>query len=93
MEFLDYFGKNKEGMIIVYDVYTFNSLFSLLLNESYAHQNAMDFIIANCDLNAYVFQECIHNNAYLKLESQLIDFTDAGRKSALHAIALSFIER
>ena len=90
MKFLKHFGKTDDGRIIVYDKYTFDSLFSLLLNENYSHEDALSFIVTECDLNAIVFQECIHNKAYLKLEAKEIEYADAGRKSALHEIALSF---
>ena len=91
MKFLNYFGKSKNENIIVYDIYTFNNLFSLLLHEGNNYEDALNFIIANCDLNAYVFQKCIHNKAYLKLSPKNINYEQAGRRSKLHEVALSFI--
>lgn len=89
MKFLNYFGKLKNGKIIVYDIYTFNNLFSLLLNKDFTHEDAIDYIFAKCELNAYVFQECIHNWAYLKLKSKKLNPQEAGRKSKLIEIILS----
>lgn len=91
MKFLNHFGKTKEGRIIVFDIYTFNNLFTLLLNRKFSYEDALIFIFAKCDLNAYVFQECIHNDAYLDLTSREIDFKEAGRRSVLHQLALSFL--
>ena len=90
MNFLDNFGKSKDK-IIVYDIYTFNNFFSLLLFEGNNYEDALSFIIGNCDLNAYVFQECIHNKAYLKLYPKNINDKEAGRRSKLQEVALSFI--
>lgn len=92
MKFLIHFGKTKKGKIIVFDIFTFNNLFSLLLNEKFNHKEALDFILAKCELNAYVFQQCIHNSAYLKLEPTQINYQDAARRSILHQIALSFFK-
>ena len=64
MEFLNHFGKSREQKIIVFDVFTFNNLFTLLLNEKFNHNSALNFILSESELNAYVFQECIHNDAY-----------------------------
>ncbi len=91
MTFLYYFGKSKNKKIIVYDIYTFNNLFSLLLHEQHSHEDALNFIMTNCDLNAYVFQGCIHNKSYLKLTPKNINYEEAGRRSKLHELALSFI--
>ena len=91
MEFLNHFGKTKEGKIIVFDVFTFNSFFTILLNEKFSHEDALNFILAQCELNAYVFQECIHNNTYLDIYSRKIDFKEAGRRSVLHQVGLSFL--
>ena len=93
MEFINHFGKTKEGKIIIFDVFTFNSFFSLLLNEGFDHEDALMFILAEGELNAIVFQKCIHNKAYLKLKAKELDFQVAGRRSVLHQTALSFINR
>ena len=91
MKFLIHFGKTKNGKIIVFDIFTFNNLFSLLLNEKLKHEEALSFILAESELNAYVYQECIHNNAYLNLTPANINYYEAGRRSILHQIAFSFI--
>ena len=90
MEFLIDFGKTKEGKIIVFDVFTFDSLFTILLNKNFSYKDALNFILAECELNAYVFQECIHNNAYLNIIPRKIDIKEAGRRSTLNEVALSF---
>ena len=92
MEFLEHFGKTIEGRVIVFDIYSFNSLFSLLLAEEFSHDDALSFVLAECDLNAYVFQHCIQNEQYLKIQSAIIDFREAGRRSILHQLALSYLQ-
>ncbi len=91
MNFLSHFGKTADEKIIVYDIFTFSNLFSLLLYDGLSHDEALSSILANFDLNGYVFQECIHNSAYLNLTAKQIDFTEAGRRSMLHQMALSFM--
>jgi hypothetical protein len=56
MKFLSHFGKTREGKLIVFDIFTFNDLFSLLLNEKFNHEDALNFILANCELSAYIFK-------------------------------------
>jgi len=70
MKFLKYFPKNSEDMYIVYELYSFDNLFRLLLKHEFEHEDALYFVLANCDLSALVFQERIHNNAYLKLHGK-----------------------
>ncbi len=91
MEYLNYFGKSREDKIIVFDTFTFNNLFVLLLNDGFIHENALNFVLSECDLNAYVFQECIFNKAYLNLTPRAINYREAGRRSILHQIALSYL--
>ena len=91
MEFLNYFGRTKEDQIIVFDIFTFNNLFSLLLYNGFSHQDAISFILSNCSINVYVFQKCIHNSAYLNLKPKNMNFTEAGRRSVFHQMALSYM--
>ncbi len=91
MDFIEYFGKTRRGKIIVFDIFTFNNLFSLLLNEGLSHDDIIRFVISECELNGYVFQECIHNKAFLKLKPKFIPFEEAGRRSLLHQLALSYL--
>jgi hypothetical protein len=67
MRFLKPFPKDKNGLFIVYDRFTFDNLFRLLLKNGFDHDEARDFILANCSLSALVFQERLHNNGYLRL--------------------------
>ncbi|HLD27834.1 MAG TPA: hypothetical protein VJB39_03210 [Patescibacteria group bacterium] len=70
MKFLKYFPKNSEGLYIVYELYSFDNFFRLLLKHGFDHENALYFIFTNCVLSAVVFQERIHNKAYLKLRGK-----------------------
>lgn len=70
MNFLKYFPKNSEGLYMIYELYSFDNLFRLLLKDGFNHENALYFVLANCALSAVVFQERIHNKAYLKLRGK-----------------------
>jgi len=54
-------------LYIVYELYTFDNLFRLLLKNGLDHEEALNFILCNCSLSALVFQERIHNKRYKKL--------------------------
>ncbi len=69
LEFLKEFPKNDNDMFIVYDRFTFDSLFRLLLANDFDHEDALYFMLANCSLSALVFQERIHNKKYKKLSA------------------------
>ena len=69
-DFLDKFPKDRNGLYIVYDCFTFDNLFRLLLKSSFEHEDALLFILGNCSLSALVFQERIHNKAYEKLSEE-----------------------
>ena len=68
--FLRKFPKDKSGLYIVYELYTFDNLFRLLLKNSLDHEEALFFILANCSLSVVVFQERIHNRKYRELSSE-----------------------
>jgi hypothetical protein len=68
--FLKRFPKERNGMYIVYELYTFDNLFRLLLKNNFDHEEALYFILANCSLSALVFQERIHNKKYRKLSGK-----------------------
>jgi len=70
MRFLKYFPKNSEGLYIIYELYSFDNFFRLLLKNGLNHTDALSFVIYNCSLGGYVFQECIYNNSYLKLSAK-----------------------
>ena len=63
---LENFKKNSEGLYEIYDRFSFDNLFRLLLNNSYEDDEALDFILCNCSLSAIVFQERIYNKYYLR---------------------------
>jgi hypothetical protein len=70
LDFLMKFPKDKSGMYIVYELYTFDNLFRLLLKNNFDYEEALYFILANCSLSAVVFQERIHNKGYRKLSAK-----------------------
>lgn len=69
LEFLNEFPKDGNGLFIVYDRFTFDNLFRLLLKGGLGHEDALSFILANCSLSALVFQDRIHNERYRELSS------------------------
>lgn len=69
-KFLKYFPEDKNGMYIIYELYSFDNIFRLLLKNNFSHEQAINFIIANCSLSGLVFQERIHNKQYNKLSAK-----------------------
>jgi len=69
LSFLKKFPKDQNELYIVYDLYTFDNLFRLLLVKDFNHEDALCFILGNCSLSAVVFQERIHNKKYKKLSA------------------------
>jgi len=63
-ECLSKFEKNEESLYKLYDRFSFDNFFRLLLN------NDFDFIICNCSLSALVFQERIYNKYYLNISTE-----------------------
>ena len=70
MRFLKHFPKNSEGLYMVYELYSFDNFFRLLLKHGLDQENSLYFILYNCSLSGLVFQERIHNKAYLKLRGE-----------------------
>jgi hypothetical protein len=66
-KYLKPFPKDKNGLYIIYDGFTFDNLFRLLLKDGFNLDEALNYIFANCSLSALVFQERIHNKHYLRL--------------------------
>jgi len=66
---LENFKKNSEGLYEIYDRFSFDNLFRLLLNSSFEDDEALEFILCNCSLSAIVFQERIYNKYYLHLST------------------------
>jgi hypothetical protein len=67
--FLENFPKDPNGYI-VYELYTFDNFFRLLLKNGFKHEESLLFILFNCSLSALVFQERIHNKRYKKLSAK-----------------------
>lgn len=67
--FLKKFPKDDDGLYIVYELYTFDNLFRLLLKNGLDHEEALWFILSRCSLSALVFQERIHNKRYKRLSA------------------------
>ncbi|PIR41862.1 MAG: hypothetical protein COV30_01580 [Candidatus Yanofskybacteria bacterium CG10_big_fil_rev_8_21_14_0_10_37_15] len=67
MRFLEHFPKDDNGLYIIYELYSFDNFFRLLLKNKLDHEEAMDFMVSDCSFSALVFQERIHNKKYLKL--------------------------
>ncbi len=70
--FLKEFPKNQVGLYIVYELFTFDNLFKLILNSGFNHDDALDFMLANCSFSALVFQERIHNKKYYLLNAKVV---------------------
>ncbi len=67
LSFLKKFPKDRNGLYIVYDLYTFDNFFQLFLKSWHDHEEALLFILGHCSLSALVFQERIHNKKYKRL--------------------------
>jgi len=67
MRYLKYFSKNPEGLYIIYDRYSFDNFFRLILKNGLSHEDSLFFVLCNCSLSALVFQERIHNKYYRRL--------------------------
>jgi len=61
------FKKNSEGLYEIYNRFSFDDFFRLLLNSGFENEDALAFILSNCALSAIVFQERIHNEYYLEI--------------------------
>lgn len=70
LNFLQRFPRNSEELYYVYDLYSFDNFFRLLLKNSLDHEEALNFILSNSSLSAVVFQERIHNKRYLRLSAK-----------------------
>ncbi len=51
-------------MFIIYELFSFDNLFRLLLKNGLDNEEALGFILGHCSLSALVFQERIHNKRY-----------------------------
>jgi len=64
---LENFKKNSEGLYEIYDRFSFDNVFRLLLNNDFEYEDALDVILGNCSLSALVFQERVYNKYYLNI--------------------------
>lgn len=84
LKFLKSFPMEKRGLYIVYDRFTFDNLFRLLLKNGMDHFEARDFVLAKCSLSALVFQERLHNDAYRRLSAdEAISSKEAARRAII----------
>lgn len=64
------FKKNSEGLYKIYDRFSFDNFFRLILSKGFDHEEALEFILCNCALSALVFQERIYNKYYLDISTE-----------------------
>lgn len=84
MKYLKYFPKNSEGLYIIYDRYSFDNFFRLILKNGLNHEDSLSFVLYNCSLSALVFQERIYNKYYLRFSAKdALSSGLASRKSRL----------
>ena len=69
-EFLKDFPRDQNGMMCVWEVYSFDNIFRLLLKADMDYDDALMFMLAECDFSAVVWQERIHNEAYAELRAE-----------------------
>jgi hypothetical protein len=82
LEFLKEFPKDNGDMFIVYECFTFDNLFRLLLKADFDHEDALVFMLTHCSMSAYVFQERIHNKKYRRLKiKQVLPPDEAARRA------------
>jgi hypothetical protein len=70
LPFLKVFPRDSNGLHIIYELFSFDNLFRLLLTNGFDHEEALYFILGNCSLSAFVFQERIHNRKYRRLSGK-----------------------
>lgn len=69
-ELLKSFPKDRSGLYIVYELFTFDNFFRLLLKNGSDHEECLYFVLCHCSLSALVFQERIHNKRYKELSAK-----------------------
>ena len=57
----------EEYLIEIYDRFSFDKIFRILLIEGFDFDEALNFILNNCKLSAIVYQERIENLYYQKI--------------------------
>jgi len=66
-EFLENYLKENYK---IYDRFSFDNIFRLLLDNGFEHDEALNFILCNCSLSTLVFQERIYNKYYLRISTK-----------------------
>lgn len=69
-DFVEYLEDYIKEYPEVYDRFTFDNLFRLLLSNDFEHEEALNFVFCNCSLSTLVFQERIYNKYYLNLSTE-----------------------
>ncbi len=69
-QYLSKFEKNEEGLYKLYDRFSFDEFFRVLLNNCFEREEALDFILSNCALSALIFEERIYNKYYLRISCE-----------------------
>ena len=64
------FKKNSDGLYEIYDRFSFDNIFRLLLNDDFEYEEALSFILCNCSLSTLVFQERIYNKYYSNISTE-----------------------
>jgi hypothetical protein len=91
--FLKHFPREENGMFIVYDRFTFDNFFRLLLAHEYDYEDAMDFMIANCSFSALMWQERIYNKRYRKLKAEdALPPTKGARRAVLISDMMAWLK-
>lgn len=82
LDFLKEFPKDDSDMFIVYECFTFDNFFRLLLKADFDHEDALMLMLAHCSMSAYVFQERLHNKKYRKLSADDVLSPDEAARRA-----------
>jgi len=67
---LENFRKNSEGLYEIYDRFSFDNFFRLLLSEGFDYEEALNFVLCSCSLSTIIFQERIYNKYYLNISTE-----------------------
>jgi len=57
----------NDNLIELFDRFSFDNFFRMLLEEEYETEDALEYILYNCALSALVFQERIDNEYYKQI--------------------------
>ena len=88
-EFLSTFEKDDKGLFKLYDRFSFDKFFRVLLENDFDCEEALGFILCYCSLSALVFQERIYNKYYLNISTE--ETVSADLRDLANQILSSFI--